>query len=499
MIAVRLLPRIAVGLLAAASAIGVAMPVAVASPADPGLQAKIRSVMRDPRVTRAKSGAIVLDAGDGRELYKRYAWRGTTPASNTKIVTAVTAMHLLGPRYRFRTEVIRRGRVHGGTLSGDLYLKGYGDPTLRQSDLRRLARRVRAAGIRTVTGDLGADASFFDNVRFNPGWNTAYAGAYYAAEVSGLTLAPDADYNPGTVMINYGPGRAAGKPARISFRPAAARSWLHVSNRVLTGRRGTAATFSAWRSYGSAVIKLRGRIPRGRSTGHLLITVARPDLYATAVFRAALTRAGVVVRGRTRAVTTPGGGRTVIARDTSMPLSRLLVPFLKLSNNGHAEALTKAMGARSGRPGNWADGLACTRAYMRRLGVSMRHIRLRDGSGLTRANRLTARGVARVLYRVQREPWFPAFFAALPVAGDPARMVGGSLRYRMTGTRAADNARAKTGSLTGVTALSGYVRGRDGRRYVFSVLSQYAGVSPRPVEDRFVEALANWRRRPAPA
>jgi D-alanyl-D-alanine carboxypeptidase/D-alanyl-D-alanine-endopeptidase (penicillin-binding protein 4) len=98
------------------------------------------------------------------------------------------------------------------------------------------------------------------------------------------------------------------------------------------------------------------------------------------------------------------------------------------------------------------------------------------------------------LYRVQRESWFPAFSAALPVAGNSDRMTGGSLRYRMTGTRAANNARAKTGSLTGVTSLSGYVRGRDGRRYVFSMLSEYSGTSPRPVEDKFVVALANWQR-----
>lgn len=493
MLTIRSLLRLGLGLATTISLVAVVAPAADASPADPALKAKIGSVMHDARVTSARSGAIVLDGNDGRELYRRYAWRGNIPASNTKIVTAVTAMHTLGPSYRFKTEVIRRARLRGGTLAGNLYLKGYGDPTLRRSDLRDLARRVRAAGIRTVNGNLVADASFFDNVGYNPTWSTSYAAGYYAAEVSGLTLAPDADYNPGTVQINYAPGPAAGKPAKITFTPRAA-SYLRVSDEVTTGKRGTASTFSASRSYGSAVIKLRGKVPRGRSTGHVLITVARPDLYAAAVFRAQLRRAGVAVRGTTRAFATPAGGRTVIARDTSMTLSKLLVPFLKLSNNGHAEALTKAMGALKGRPGNWADGLSYTRAYLKRLGVGMKRVRLRDGSGLSLADRLTPRGVARVLFRVRREPWFPAFYAALPVAGNTRRMVGGSLRYRMNGTRAANNARAKTGALTGVTALSGYVRGRDGRPYVFSMLSQYSDASPRPVEDKLVVALADWRR-----
>jgi len=131
---------------------------------------------------------------------------------------------------------------------------------------------------------------------------------------------------------------------------------------------------------------------------------------------------------------------------------------------------------------------------MKRLGAWSTKLRLVDGSGLSRSDELTPKAVATVLYQARRAPWFSSFYAALPVAGDPRRMVGGSLRDRMNGTRAADNARAKTGSLTGVTALSGYVRGRDGRKYVFSMISNYTGTSPRPVEDKFVETLADRRR-----
>ena len=101
--------------------------------------------------------------------------------------------------------------------------------------------------------------------------------------------------------------------------------------------------------------------------------------------------------------------------------------------------------------------------------------------------------MAKLLYRVRREPWFDAFYASFPVAGNRQRMVGGTLRNRMNGTRAANNARAKTGTLTGVTALSGYVTGADGRRYVFTMLSNYRGATPRPVENTFVVTLAGWR------
>ena len=221
----------------------------------------------------------------------------------------------------------------------------------------------------------------------------------------------------------------------------------------------------------------------------------RPDLYAAAVFRAELKKAGVTVRGGTASLATPATKRAVLATDYSMPLSQLLVPFLKLSNNMHAEALTKAMGAkRSGAPGTWSNGLAATRAYLAVAKVPLSGVSLSDGSGLTRANTLTPRALGTLLVNVQKERWFPTFQRALPVAGNTSRMVGGTLRYRMNGTRAANRAWAKTGTLTGVTALSGYVQGRDGRLYTFSMLSQYSGSTPRPVEDKLVVALAGWRR-----
>lgn len=477
---------------------GLVVPSGQAAPAaaavsDPALASKIASVLRDSRVTSGRTSVVVLDAASGDELFQRSAGRALLPASNTKIVTAAAAMHTLGPGYRFSTQVIRRAKLVGGTLHGRLYLKGYGDPTARVGDYAALARQVRAAGIRTVTGKLIVDASYFDAVRYHPAWRRSYAGEYYAAETSALTVAPNADYDSGTMIVSYRPGKA-GKRAKISTSPAAAAAYVRIVNKTTTGRRGSSSTFRASRAYGSNTVTLTGRVPLGR-TGSRLITVHRPELYAGAVFRAELRKAGVRVAGGTKVSATPAGKQTVLATDYSMTLSALLVPFLKLSNNMHAEALTKAMGARvSGAPGTWAKGVAASRAYLAGCGAPMAGVRLSDGSGLTRANTLTPRALGALLVYVQRESWFPAFRSALPVAGNRSRMVGGTLRHRMTGTRAANNAWAKTGTLTGVTALSGYARGRDGTMYVFAMLSEYSGRSPRPVEDQLVLTLAGWRR-----
>ena len=471
---------------------GATAPAQAAVP-DSALVTRLDRVLADSRVRNGSTGVTVLDAAGGAQLYSRASDRALIPASNTKILTAVAALHDLGPDYRFRTEVIRRGPVTDGTLAGRLYLKGYGDPTARVSDYRALAQQVRAAGITKVTGRLAVDATYFDAARYNPGWSTADAGDYYAAEIAGLTLAPDADYDSGTVLVDYAPGRA-GHRAKITTTPAAAARYVRIANRTTTGPAGSSTTVSVRRASGSNTITVSGRVPRGRATGHTLVTVHRPELYAAAVFRAELARAGVTVAGRTAALATPATSRHQVALDTSMPLSELLVPFLKLSNNMHAEALTKAMGAEAGGRGSWPAGLARTTGYLRDLGVPMAGVALSDGSGLTRRNRLTTRALATTLQKVQAEPWFAAFDAALPVAGDPDRWVGGTLRARMRGTRAAGNAHAKTGTLTGVTALSGYVRGADGRRYAFSMVSNHRGATPRPVEDSLVVTLAGWRR-----
>lgn len=471
-----------------------ASPLAAsAAPADPGLNQKLGALMKDPVIKQANSALIVMDARNGTELYYRRAWSPHTPASNTKIFTAAAALQNLGPNYRFRTEVIVRATPKAGVIKGNLYLKGYGDPTSMMSDYRSLAKQVAARGIKRVTGHLVTDASYFDAVRYNPNWNKSYASDYYAAQISALTVAPNADYDAGTIIVNYRPG-AKGAHAAVTVTPGAAVKYVKIVNRTTTSDKGTGDTFAATRAAGSNTIVLTGKVAKGRSVTKHWVTVNQPQLYAGAVFRSELAKAGVKITGATLSRATPAGKRYRVGIDRSAKLSALLVPFLKLSNNMIAEHLTKTMGAGNTHPGTWARGLTRTRSYVRSTGAPMTGLRLVDGSGLTRENKITPRSLGIVLYRLQQAPWYPSFRRALPVAANPDRMTGGTLSSRMRGTRAANNARAKTGSLTGVTTLSGYVTGADGRRYIFSMLSEYQRFSPRSIEDKMVITLANHRR-----
>ena len=286
-------------------ALGTAVgPTAAAAP-DAGLTRKLNAVLSDGRIDT--TGAVVLDARTGERLYSRNGSEPLLPASNTKIVTGAAALEVLGEDYRFRTEVIRRAAVVDGVLQGRLYLKGYGDPTLRQADLARLAEQVRDSGITKVTGKLIVDASYFDSQRYNPGWSTGYADEYYAAPIAGLTLAPNADYDSGTIYLNYRPGSSTGRKAKITTTPAAAADYVKIVNKTVTSARGTSTSFSAARKHGSNTITVRGRVPKGRSTASWLITVDRPELLAAAVFRAELAKRKITV-GSTLLATIPAGG-----------------------------------------------------------------------------------------------------------------------------------------------------------------------------------------------
>ncbi|NUR81583.1 MAG: D-alanyl-D-alanine carboxypeptidase/D-alanyl-D-alanine-endopeptidase [Dermatophilaceae bacterium] len=490
---------LAVVMLAVAAVLSSAPPgsgATVYDTRDAALRREITKVFADPRVTAstARVGAVVRDASTRTSIYLRGADTPLAPASTQKTFTAAAALSRLGSGYRWPTDVYAAAPVGaGGVVSGRLYLRGSGDPTLREQDLTSLASALKSKGVKRITGDVVADASAFDEVRYNPYWSSSYASSYYAAQVSALTLSPNTDYDAGTIIVTATPGASTTAVPRLTVTPASAASHVRLVNRSRTSAAGTATTIAVSRAAGTNTITVSGQVPVRHIATRRWVTVNDPALLAGRALRTRLVAAGIRVDGTAVRGTTPRA-RTLLARHSSMTLGQLLVPFLKLSNNSHAEAITKTLGARTGRPGSWADGTAALRAYAVSIGIPVTGLRFVDGSGLARANRLTPNQLALLLDKAQRAPWWATFRAALPIAGvDPVRWQGGTLSSRMRGTAAAGNLRAKNGSLTGVTSLAGYVSGADGRRYVFVMMSNFRGASPRPVEDRLGVLLARWR------
>ncbi|WP_177319619.1 D-alanyl-D-alanine carboxypeptidase/D-alanyl-D-alanine endopeptidase [Actinoplanes philippinensis] len=452
-----------------------ALPVpsaAVAGPADP-IAAALDRIFVERRPAGATVAVDVREASGGRIVYQRDPELRVLPASNQKLLTSAAALEVLGAGHRFRTTVHVRG--------GDLYLRGQGDPTLTHQRIDRLAAVVARARTKRYARLL-LDDTWFDRVPLGLDWSWQDESSGSAAPVSALSFAATDRFDNAAVEIRY-QGVAGHRPAIRVWPPAAG---VRVVNRATTsGGDKTAAV----RAHGTGSVTVSGSVAAGRS-GTVLVSVPDPAATTARLFRAALGRHGVTISGRTSRAPVPGGAR-VMASQESPPLAEIVTPLLKFSNNGIAELLVKAMSraADPARPGNWPTGLAAATAALARLGVDTRLLTMGDGSGLSRRNGVTARQLTTVLEKAQRRTWFPAFRAALPVAGDPDPVVGGTLHNRMRGTPAAGNVRAKTGTLSGVNALSGYATAPDGRLLIFSFIVNAATTTAAPLLDEAAVAL----------
>ncbi|TVS99684.1 D-alanyl-D-alanine carboxypeptidase/D-alanyl-D-alanine-endopeptidase [Amycolatopsis bartoniae] len=462
-------------LLIAAVVVAAPSAVPVAAPSD-ALGQDLGALLAASSLKGADIGLVVRKADTGEVLYTSQSDRRRQPASNAKLLTTMSALDVLGPQYRFHTSVEGAGRQVGSLLAGDLYLRGGGDPTMLASDYDALAAQVAASGVRTVAGSLFADDSFFDKTRLAPGWAWDDEPYYYDAQTSGLTIAPDTDYDAGSVLVTVTPG-AAGAPPSVTVTPP--NSYVRVVNTAVTGP----GSLTVDREHGTNTITVSG------ATSGVVrewMAVWEPTGLAASVFRDALARHGVRVLGGTRFAPTPAGTRALAGHD-SITVAQLLTPFLKRSNNMHAEALVKTAGG-----GSWDTGIAKLEQDFPSFGVNAADLRLVDGSGLSRMDEVSPDQLADALLGARGKPWFPEFYAALPVAGNPDRMIGGTLSTRMAGTPAAGKVHAKTGSMTGVSALSGYVTAADGEELVFAMVSNQTLGSPRAVEDAVAIRLAEY-------
>jgi D-alanyl-D-alanine carboxypeptidase/D-alanyl-D-alanine-endopeptidase (penicillin-binding protein 4) len=461
---------------------------ATAQNADP-LGADLDRILADPRLVGTSVGLVVRDADSGDLVYTRTSANRLVPASNAKLVTTATALEVLGADHRFRTDVLAAGGRHGHFLNGDLLLRGTGDPTLLAADYQDLAARVRASGVRVIAGDLVADDTWFDAVRLGSGWAWDDEPYYYNAEISALTVSPDTDYDAGTVIVRVLPGAAPGAPARVEVVPP--NDHVRIVTTATTAASGDSISID--RDRASTTIRVSGSLAVGSEPVTQYTAVADPTGLATSVFARALADNGVRLLGKVRRGTTPRDATTLASRE-SMPLGELLVPLLKFSNNGHSEILVKTAGRVVSGEGTWDAGLTALQARLPDLGVDPAALRLVDGSGLSRMDVISPDQIAALLIGVRDEPWFGTWYEALPVAGDPDRTRGGTLRNRMRGTPAEGNVHAKTGSLTGVTTLAGYVTTADGRHLVFSLfLNNFVSAAPRDLEDAVAVRLASDR------
>lgn len=451
-----------------------------AQPIPQGTEAVSAEVLR-ARIPRGHWGLLVVDAGSGRVLYARNAESYFTPASVTKLFTTALALALLGPDYRFRTTVETQGTLDArGRLLGDLVLAGRGDPNLsnrklpydpqqefegpREKVLELLAEGVVAAGVRSIEGDVVADATWFAEERYPPGWAIDDMPYRYGAAVSALTVHDNA------LEVEVRPGDQVGTPVWFRVEPWA--GFYEFRNAARTVPAGTEVAerdaLRLRREPGSRVVTLQGLLPQDSEVQTLWLAVEEPAAHAAALFQRILERRGVRVYGRARVRTEadPAAPATVLAEHVSAPLVEAVRVINKISQNLHAELLLRAVAREKTGTGSREKGLELLREFLRVHDLRSDEVAIEDGSGLARQNLLTPAATVALLRWAAAQSWGDAFRAALPVAG-----YDGTLRERMRQTPAAGHIAAKTGTLENSNALAGYAQTRSGRTLVFALFA----------------------------
>lgn len=454
------------------------------------LTERMERILQDTRLDGAVTGVSIRHAESGELLYSHMGDIRLHPASNMKILTAVAALDTLGADYRFSTEVWTDGHITDGLLDGNLYLRGKGDPTLMKQDLDRFAQQLKSMGIERITGHLIGDDSWYDDIRLSLDLNWSDEPYYTGAQVSALTLSPNTDYDAGTVIVEVTPAASVGGTPQVKVIPE--NDYVTIVNHAETLARGAKRTLTVEREHGSNKIIIEGGIPAGSNLVRSWASVWEPTGYALDVFWRSLEAKGITfdITSERLIGETPEQAELLTSKQ-SIPLQELIIPFMKLSNNGHGETLTKEMGRVVYGEGTWDKGLQVVKESIMKYGVDGSTVMLRDGSGMSHKTMIPADELSKLLYEIQGASWYDVFDHSLPVAGATERFVGGTLRSRMIDTAAQGNVKAKTGSLTSVSTLSGYVTTRSGERLIFAVLiNNYLAPTVRPVEDAIAIALA---------
>lgn len=436
---------------------------------------------------RARIGACVVDLATGETVYEHGADEALNPASNVKLFVAAAALRRLGAAFTAATVLL--GTVDGDAIRGDIVLRGRGDPTLRSEHLWAMARRVRARGLVRVTGGIVVDDSYFDDRRLphsfdsRPDEDSAFRSPVGAASV---------DANAIEVFI--GPGPVAGTPAVVASYPV---GFLAVTNEAVTTPGGRNALRLFARASGDrTAARVWGSVGVETPFAGYRRRIDDPVLFAGTALREALAAAGVEVASSPIRRGPAHEGAVEIARHVSEPLGAWLRHLGKESSNFHAEQLLRILGAEGkGAPGAAEAGAEVVLEALAEMGVDTARISIRNGSGLYDGGRAPARAVAAVLAAAYADPRIrPEFLAHLSIAG-----VDGTAGTRMRGSPARGLVRAKTGTLAGAFALSGYVLAPQGHGgYAFStIVNDAAGqaTAARNLQDSIVRALADHASR----
>ena len=383
------------------------------------------------------SAIIVFNPQTQDTIFSENASDTVIPASNTKLFTTATALNLMGSDFVLSTKILSVARVRNGVLNGNLYIKGYGNSVFTEQDLIEMVKELKNKGIKEITGNVIGDDSYFDEDYSRDDWINDELTDYRLPPVSALVL----DRNRTAVRE-----RVRVRVARRRYRIKYITVYKDVSN---------------------------------------------PPLFVAQALRAELVRNGIRVTGMAEKGITPNNAGTLA--ESTILLKDLIKIMDKHSDNFLAECLFKTIGAVStGKQGNAFYSTQAVMRFIKDNGIFSKGTSLVDGSGLSRYDLVTVGAIGGVLEKMYFDQKnYKDFYNALSIAG-----VDGTLRYRMSGTPAENNFHGKTGTLNGVSSLSGYLKLANGNDLIISIVFQYRNQGAyyyREIENEIVTSLSEWK------
>lgn len=395
-------------------------------------------------------GIIVQSMRTGQVYYSRDVNRYFAPASVQKLFTVSSALIDLTPNFRFTTRVLTTGRVTQGILQGDLIFQFNGDPSLNESDVIRLVKKLQALGIHRIDGNVIVDNTAFNHIPYPAGWLWSDLISDFAAPLDTVII------NRNKFGLSFIPARRAGeKPELIPHLPPGAATFINEMRTTYGYERNCPVSIL---SNQENQYLLRGCIPRRAGVQHRTLAIRNMEMFTQSLIRELLRQNAIHFTGKIYSQKTPVNSQ-LLEEHLSASLRQLIVHLLKESDNLYADALFKKIGEYYGHSaGSWQNGLQAVLLVLSRdVGINPSQVSLVDGSGLSQYNRVTPTDISKMLHYIDRNQMLrTTLVPALPIAG-----VDGTLAYRMTNLAHGRLVHAKTGSMTGVSSLAGFVKTRN--------------------------------------
>lgn len=423
------------------------------------LTERLDSLIRTSLPRGSEVGVAVYDLTAKRELYNYRADKLSRPASNMKVLTVAAALSQLNYEEPFRTEVWHTGTIERDTLMGDLYVIGGFDPEFNEESLEALVEEISSFPFSFIRGKVYGDVSMKDSLYWGNGWSWDDTPAAYQPYMSPLM------FNKGAVTLKITPDET-GEPATVQCEP---RSGYYSLVNETQSRTPAAGKFSADRNWleNGNILTIKGNVA-GQLKKELNLYPSRDFFMHT--FMERLAEKGIETADSYEyAVFLPDSTSARLARwETS--LQKVIQEVLKKSDNLGAEALLCRLATASSnqRPVSWEEGLKAVRRFIAKTGHQPEHYRIADGSGLSNYNYISPALLVDILKYVYNDTrMFQRFYRALPIGG-----IDGTLKNRMKGGRAYRNVHAKTGAITGIASLSGYLKAGNGNDIAFAIINQ---------------------------